>query len=54
MVGYKKGYQRLKEKEILAIRNQFLKYPLASSSHQLAHLFKYSELCPAHKAGRTG
>jgi hypothetical protein len=49
-----KGYQRLKEKEILEISHQFSKYPMASLAHQLAHLFKYTDLCPAHKAGSSG
>jgi hypothetical protein len=43
-----------KKKEFWKYSAQFLKYPLASSSHQLAHLCKYSELCPAHKAGSSG
>jgi hypothetical protein len=33
---------------------QFLKYTFASCTNQLAHLFKYTELCPTRKAGRTG
>jgi hypothetical protein len=50
----RKAIKNPKKKEFWKCIAQFLKYPMASSTHQLAHLFKYSELCPARKAGLTG
>jgi hypothetical protein len=50
----RKAIKDPKKNEFWKCSAQFLKYPFASSTHQLAHLFKYSELCPTRKAGRTG
>jgi hypothetical protein len=50
----RKAIKDPKKKEFWKCSAQFLKYPMASSAQQLAHLFKYTELCPTRKAGRTG